>query len=230
MTVLQHIVLLGHICNGIIEPYPAIYGGHYQNDSYLSQYSFDPLINYVWNLSSINNTALQIYNVTPKYAYTNHQGSFENIESIYSTPDDINVIIYGPGTIVIDFGFENAGWLEIDSNDCNDNGLTLSISEYNKPITNMLSYPKTLKPKKYVQNGITTYRLETNSELYDGVRFGFIHVSNQTNKPWHIIGIRCVSQIKPTNYVGSFQSQQYPMLNYIWYGNIFPSRNTEIFY
>eukprot|EP01083_Nonionella_stella_P247969 859080_1 len=132
------------ICNAIIEPYPPLHGGIWQNDSYLSQYSADPIIDYIWDSKSINSSALQIYNVTPKYAYTNHQGSFSNLQSIYDTPENINVIIYGPGTITIDFGFENAAWFEIDSNDCTDNGLKMSISEYNQPITNMLSYPKTL--------------------------------------------------------------------------------------
>eukprot|EP01084_Bolivina_argentea_P065849 120033_1 len=207
-------------CQAIIEPYPPLHGGSWKNNSYLSQFSFDPIINYIWRLndSSLNTSALQIYNVTPKYATTDHEGSFDNLYSMYLTPNDINVIVYGPGNITIDFGFENAGWFEIDSNDCDDNGLTMSISEYNEPGKTLdPSFPKTLKPVKYTNNGITTYRLETNKQLYDGVRFGFIHVSKQTNKPWHIIGVRVVAQIKPDNYIGSFQSNQYPMLNYIWY-------------
>ncbi len=59
--------------------------------------------------------------------------------------------------------------------------------------------------------------METNSQLFDGVRYGFIHVSSQTNKPWHIIGLRAVSQIKPINYIGSFESTEYPILNTMWY-------------
>ena len=212
------IIIIIFTCNAIIEPYPSLNGGKWENNSYLSKYSPDPIINYKWNLSFVNRSELQIYNVTGKYAYSDNQGSFSNLESIYLTPNSVNVIIYGPGTITIDFGQENAAWFEIDSNDCNDNGLTMSISEYNKP-GNTLNphYPKTLKPIKYKENNITTYRLETNSELFDGIRYGFIHVSSQTNKPWHIIGLRIVSQIKPINYIGLFESKEYPILNKIWY-------------
>eukprot|EP01083_Nonionella_stella_P306904 1076672_1 len=120
------------------------------------------------------------------------------------------------GTISIDFGQEHAAWFEIDSNDCDDPHLMMSISEYNQP-SHIPGYPKTLTPIQYLQNGIITYRLETNDALYDGVRYGFIHISSKTNTSWHIIGVRAVSQIKPNNYVGSFQSTQYPILNQMWY-------------
>eukprot|EP01083_Nonionella_stella_P046378 124179_1 len=216
------LVVLGlYYCGSfaIIEPYPSVHGGRYLNNSYLSSYSSDPLINYVWDLDSVNSSQLQVYNITPKYAFTADEGSFVNLESIYLTPDDINVIVFGSGSITIDFGFENAAWFEMDSNDCNDNRLTMSISEYNRPGNTLdPNYPKTLQPVKYTNNGVSTYRLETNEALYDGVRYGFIHISNDTStEPWHIIGIRLVSQIKPINYLGLFESNEYPILNYIWY-------------
>ena len=218
LTVCLLVQLLIFAGNAISEPYPALHGGQWQNNSNLSNSSPDPIINYVWDLKSVNTSALQIYNVTAKYAYTDHDGSFDNLESIYASPGNIDVTVYGPGNITIDFGQENAAWFEIDSNDCDDPGLLMSISEYNQPgYTGNPKYPKTLAPVKYTQNGITTYRLETNPQLYDGVRYGFIHVSTQTGKPWHIIGVRVVAQIKPDNYIGSFQSPQYPMLNRIWY-------------
>ena len=59
--------------------------------------------------------------MTAKYAHTDHEGSFTNM-----TSENVNVIVYGPGNITIDFGQENAAWFEIDSNDCSDNGLTES--------------------------------------------------------------------------------------------------------
>lgn len=123
----------------------------------------------------------------------------------------------------------------------------------------------------FLKNKGTTYCLETNPDLYEGVRFGFIMVSNQTQNTWHITGflfvffciyffsfctfffcgllllnketkkkmtcshihlhcilcvknmkgIRCVSQILPTNYVGSFVSSEYPMLNKVWYASAY---------
>ena len=60
-----------------------------------------------------------------------------------------------------------------------------------------------------------TYRLELNSQLYEGVRFGWIHVMSFTNQ-WHITGLRLVCQTKPANYNGSFSCSD-PLLTRIWY-------------
>jgi len=90
----------------------------------------------------------------------------------------------------------------------------MSISEYNEPakVNSGSAHPaKTLVPVKHGN----TYRLELNSVLYEGVRFGWIHVRSFTSA-WHITGIRLVSQIKPTNYDGSFSCSD-SLLNKIWY-------------
>ena len=58
-------------------------------------------------------------------------------------------------------------------------------------------------------------RLELNRELYDGVRFAWIHVK-VFEKAWHIQGIRAVCQVKPTNYAGRFACDD-PLLTKIWY-------------
>lgn len=114
---------------------------------------------------------------------------------------------------MIDFGREFAGWLEIDSPDLSGR-VTLGISEFTQPTfanPPAQSISKTKEPKKYGD----TYRLETNDELYEGVRFAFINIE-EFDKPFHITDIRLVCQTKPVNYNGSFDSDN-EMLNRIWY-------------
>ncbi|GAA4336284.1 hypothetical protein GCM10023149_44870 [Mucilaginibacter gynuensis] len=124
---------------------------------------------------------------------------------------DKTIVVNGEGSIRFDFGQENAAWLEFDSPDLSGK-VEMSISEFNEPPVDASSYPvKTLSPKKYGN----TYRLELNPELYEGVRFGWIHVRSFP-KNWHITGVRLVCQIKPTNYNGSFSCSD-TMLTRIWY-------------
>ncbi|MEI7505158.1 MAG: alpha-L-rhamnosidase C-terminal domain-containing protein, partial [Paludibacter sp.] len=78
--------------------------------------------------------------------------------------------------------------------------------------TYMVKHPlKTSSPIKYGN----VYRLELNDQLYEGVRFGWIHV-RKFAKPFTIKNVRLICQIKPTNYEGSFSCSN-PMLNKIWY-------------
>src|SRR5260370_9770223 len=117
----------------------------------------------------------------------------------------------------MDVGRENAAWLEFDSPDLTGT-VEMSISEYNLPeITgNGAAHSvKTLAPIKYGNS----YRLELNSQFYEGVRFGWIQVMSFTSQ-WHITGIRLVCQTKPANYNGSFSCSD-PMLNRIWYAGAY---------
>ena len=73
--------------------------------------------------------------------------------------------------------------------------VTLGIGEYDSPWQTGPSGHKAARPKQY--NG--TYRLETNPELYEGVRFGFIEVARPTTgdlKPFTITGVRLVVQVR----------------------------------
>jgi len=164
----------------------------------------DPLVSYRWPNPRAND-ALEIYLQKPTVVSADKAVSFDNLESLTgSTP---NVTVKGLGSIRMDFGRENAAWLEFDSPDLTGN-VEMSISEYNQP---NVFLGKTLTPKKYGN----TYRLELNTEFYEGVRFGWIHVRSFTSA-WHITGIRIVCQTKPTNYNGSFSCSD-SMLTRIWY-------------
>jgi hypothetical protein len=73
--------------------------------------------------------------------------------------------------------------------------------------------------------GRRTFRLETNAELYEGVRFGFIEVAAPTEGssgeaapiPFTIDGIRLVVQTKAVNYTGHFTSPTDSMLEKVWW-------------
>ena len=136
-----------------------------------------------------------------------------NIELLLTKYTDApNVTVVGPGSIVMDFGVESAAWVEFDSFDLGDpssQGVNVSIGESNQ-IYMLGMVPKTDVPVQYN----TTYRLETNSQLYEGVRFAWI--TSETTAAWHITGVRSVCQIKPTNYTGAFSSSD-PFLDQIWY-------------
>lgn len=51
-------------------------------------------------------------------------------------------------------------------------------------------------PKAYPRNGYFTYRLETNPQLFEGVRYGWLTVNAAPATPWHITAFRAVAQYK----------------------------------
>lgn len=184
----------------IPEPYPYVDAGHFNGPSVPE--SPDPLIAYRWPNPKAAD-ALEIYLLRPKAVSANRPGSFEKLGSLTSKSPDVTV--KGDGSILLDFGIESAAWVEFDSPDC-PGGVEMSISEYNEP-----GLDKTRAPTKHGD----TYRLELNKELYDGLRFAWIHVKSP-GTAWHITGIRAVCQVKPTNYAGSFSCSD-PMLAKTWY-------------
>ncbi len=192
----------------IIEPYPPLNGGAFSGSPVPE--SPDPLISYHWHAAHASDS-LQIYTLRPARVWTDAPGSFENLPSLVRGKPAVTV--KGTGSIRLDFGVESAAWLEFDSPDLVGN-VTMSISEYNQPaiVNTGAQHPvKTREPSKY--GG--TYRLELNRELYEGVRFGWIHVET-FSRPWHIGAVRLVCQVKPTNYEGAFSSSD-PLLTRVWY-------------
>jgi hypothetical protein len=192
----------------IPEPYAPLHGGSFAGSAVLE--SPDPLIQYQWtNPQATDN--LQIYSLGPVRYFTETPASFESAttQSILKEP----ILVKGVGSIRFDFGVESAAWLEFDSPDL-AGSIEMSISEYNEPAIVNTGPPhrfKTAPPQRY-QN---TYRLELNPELYEGVRFGWIHVLT-FDRPFHITAVRAVCQVKPTNYRGHFSCSS-PMLTRIWY-------------
>lgn len=190
------------------EPYKPLHGGSFSGEKV--PLSPDPLVDYRWKETKVTDE-LQTYLLAPVKVTTDEPESFGNLES--ATEADCDVEVKGTGSIRFDFGVESAAWLEFDSPDLVGE-VEMSISECNEPaILNIgPEHPaKTLKPVKHGN----TYRLELNKSLYEGVRFGWIHVRT-FDKPWRITAVRLVCQTKPVNYEGSFACSD-PMLTRIWY-------------
>ncbi|WP_285058479.1 alpha-L-rhamnosidase C-terminal domain-containing protein [Pedobacter ginsengisoli] len=168
----------------------------------------DPLVNMEWSLPKATDD-LETYQLRPVSFSLSPSNSF-NMESFQKS----NVIIVnGKGSIRFDFGRVSAGWLEFDSDDLGDSVL-MSISEYNEPAKLNIGTAHQFKTAVAIKYG-KTYRLELNPLLYEGVRFGWIHVVSYKKK-WHIRNVRLVCQVKPTNYRGSFSCSD-PELTKIWY-------------
>lgn len=172
-------------------------------------YSPDPLIDWYWENPQASDD-LEIHILKPVDVKFTIPDSFQKIAL---TDKSTQIKVNGTGDIRFDFGQVNAAWLEFDSKDLNGN-IEMSISEYNEPA--ILNHGaqnriKTLEPIKYGD----TYRLELNDELYEGVRYGWIHIRD-FDKPWNIDDVRLVCQIRPTNYTGSFSCND-TLLSKIWY-------------
>jgi len=168
----------------------------------------DPIVRMRW-ANPTASSDLETYKLRPVKWTVSDPRSF-NMQQFQSKN---SIEVTGKGDIRFDFGRTNAGWLEFDSDDLADS-VTLSISEYNEPAivnTGAIHPVKTLSPVKYGN----MYRLELSPDLYEGVRFGWIHVLLH-KKNWHIKNLRLVCQVKPVNYSGSFSSSD-PELTKIWY-------------
>jgi len=189
-----------------IAPYPVVSGGAFTGKPVSA--SPDPLVSYVWTRES---EELQVYHLKPVKVSTETTPSFANVESALT--DDCFIKVNGEGSIRFDFGVESAAWIEFDSPDLSGE-VQMSVSEYNQPAVVNSGPQSPHKTGVPVKHG-NTYRLELNAELYEGVRFGWIHVT-RFDKPWHIKNIRLVCQTKPVNYAGHFESSD-TLLNRIWY-------------
>jgi hypothetical protein len=190
------------------QPYLVLNGGAF--DGPVVRESPDPLIGYRWKETKADDD-LQVYALRPVAAVADAKDAFGNLES--ATGATTAITVKGSGSIRLDFGVESAAWLEFDSPDLAGH-VEMSISEYNQPAVVNSGPEHPVKTAVPVKHG-NTYRLELNSELYEGVRFGWIHVRSFTSQ-WHITGVRLVCQTKPTNYNGSFSCSD-TMLTKIWY-------------
>lgn len=188
----------------IEEPYPVISGSFSGN---MIPESPDPLVGFTWKKTSADD-GLEIYFLHPKSISSDLPMNVQ-----FGKGNTLPIKVSGNCKLMLDFGQENAGWLEFDSDDF-DGEVEMSISEYNEPAvlnTGAQNRIKTLKPVRYG----TTYRLELNRELYEGVRFGWINIQS-LNRPCTITDVRLVCQVKPTNYQGSFSCSD-TMLTRMWY-------------
>ncbi len=193
----------------IEQPYEYVSGGALKGPAVPD--SPDPMVSYVWDCPKATDH-LQIFVATPRAAdVVSGKECFEGIQTVGKEACAVKVT--GEGVLRLDFGVELPAWIEIDSPDLSGD-VEMGISEYNEPEL----MPKVRKPVQYGQ----TYRLELNRELYEGVRYGFIHVK-RFDKPFTITAIRAVCQVKPANYTGSFDCDN-RLINKIWYTGAYDVR------
>ena len=190
------------------EPYPALHDGDFSKP--VVPESPDPLAAFRWRDPQATD-GLQTYLLGPVAVSTDQPDSFNKLSS--ATNGLCQVTVRGLGSIRFDFGVESAAWLEFDSPDFSG-AVKMSISEYNEPAIVNVGAQTPVKTKEPIKHG-QTYRLELNTSLYEGVRFGWIHVC-AFDRPWHITAVRLVCQTKPANYAGSFACSD-PQLTRIWY-------------
>jgi len=203
LCLLVLISIYGNSAIAQISGYPSITA---KRTGSLNPLSPDPIFDYAWSDPKVTD-GLESYQLKP-ISWT-----VSNVKSLNMINFKKNqvIIVNGKGDIRFDFGQNNAGWLEFDSPD-SIGGVEMSISEYNQTPDYPSNYPtKTLSPKKHGN----TYRLELNKELYEGVRFGWIHIRS-FSKSWRITGVRLVCQTRPVNYRGSFSCND-TTLTRIWY-------------
>lgn len=146
-------MLLHDVFAQIREPYRPLHDGHYAGPP--PPHSPDPTSSYRWDAPA-SADSLQLYMLAPKKIFAFPTAAF-------AIAGD-GITVNGSGELRFDFGVENAGWLEFDSDDLSDS-VEMSISEYNDPaIVNAgARHPvKTMSPVKYGNS----YRLELNDELY----------------------------------------------------------------
>jgi hypothetical protein len=193
----------------VVQPFPALNGGGFIGDAPAS--SPDPLVNYFWRADKLNDS-LQYF--VAKAVDIKTEGV-----KVQFLPND-ELLVEGTGNLRFDFGREYAAWFEFDCEDLSGQ-IEMSISEYNEPaiLNQGAQHPrKTAKPVKYG----STYRLELNDKLYEGLRFSWIHIRAAT-KPIRIKKPRLICQVMPVNYTGSFETDD-SVLNKIWYTGAYTVR------
>ena len=155
----------------LVEPYPYLHGDDPHGAPAVAA-SPDPLVSTTWSAVT-NITGLQVYNVTVPVGWVaSPPSAFSGLDSLASGQPQITV--RGSGSLRLDFGREHAAWFEFESADLGSqaSAVRTSISEYNEP------WPgKTQAPKSY---GGGQYRLETNNQLYEGVRYAWIFFEPQS--------------------------------------------------
>lgn len=177
-------------------------------------FSPDPLVDYRWEKPKATDE-LEVYALLPIKVSCDKP---KNVK--LGKKPDAPIAVTGVCNLMFDFGSNSPAWLEFDSDDF-DGDVLMSLGEYNQPgVTNWMvkHSDKTAKPIKYGN----TYRLELNDLLYEGARFGWIHIKT-VRKPFTIKSVRLICQAKPANYQGSFVCSN-AMMNKIWYTGAYTVR------
>jgi len=171
----------------------------------------DPMFKKTWqNPDKLQD--LELFNLKPVSMHCDAGVEQKGRDGVVATSD---------GDVRFDFGQVNAGWLVFRC-DALPEGTKCSISEFNEPAVFNAGSQSPAKTKEPVRLEDGSYRLELNSELYEGVRYAWIHFRGVA-EPVKVTDIHLVCQAKPVNYLGSFDSDN-EMLDKIWYAAAYTVR------
>ena len=188
--------------NTIQEPYPQVRGRF--SNAEVPQ-SPDPLVACRWEHTEYTDS-LEIYTLSPVSVIAD-KPEYVVIKDVQS------MRVTGACDLMFDFGRVSAAWLEFESHNL-DGDIEASISEFNEPAVFNAGSEHPVKTAVPVRYG-NTYRLELNKQLYEGVRYAWIHI-RKLNHPADISSVRLVCQTKPANYEGGFTCSD-TMLTRSWY-------------
>jgi len=217
------------------EPYPSLsdYNPHGQPPVPLSP---DPLVSYTWSPATTNASHLQSYRLTQSRHEFIHRKIWP--KSAVTVLENGSIQIHDTVTIQWDWGVERAAWFEVmvqlqqlQDFDERDWKMEMALSEFNSVYPGKRRVPQQY-PNTTTASRSSTYRLETNDELYEGVRFTWLFVTAKTkSKSMFVQGYddstttqpllltlkdaSIVSKIKPISYTGKFASSC-PRLAQIW--------------
>ena len=207
------------------EPWPPLNGGGFRGAP--QPQSPDPLVRYEWD-AGVNASVLQIFPVPATACGPAAGTAADSFLGAASAVGSVacSITVRGAGTLEVDFGVELPAWVEFDAVGVPaDASMSLGIGEYNA--VDYVGGFKADKPVAYCgAGGACTYRLETNSELYEGVRYAFLTLASAPSAPFTITALRAVSQAKAVNYTGAFSSPGDPVLERVWWTAAYTVRAT----
>jgi hypothetical protein len=202
----------------IPEPYAWLHGGSFGAPVAASR---DDLAAYSWPADFAGYGALQVFAAAPALAaQAVGADCAAGLDSLVAAPFGAGAVtVSGNCSLVLDFGVERGAWLELQLAAplpaCA--ALTASISEYNAPRPGGAAAPKAFGDG-------SALRLETNAQLYDGLRYAFLDIAAAPGcAPVVVTGARAVAQALPLNYEGAFASDD-EVLDRVFYAGAYAVR------
>ena len=170
--------------------YPSLSGGAFSGSPAPS--SPDPLASYRWEAATIQAQQFQEYRREPLKLLASEPvpSSFSGASTLLQGSAGAGaMVVSGPGSVGFDFGSECAGWLEFDSADLDlaSVAVSLSSSEFTLPQfttpTGENNHGNCTLPARAVMGIPGRYQLAINTQLYEGLRYAWLHVQAVSGNP-----------------------------------------------
>ena len=228
--------------------YPTLSGGAFSGAP--APASPDPLVTFRWDAATIANQSFQQYRRQPLSILGDSTPStFSGASTLLRGSSVVGaMVVTGAGSIAFDFGSECAGWLEFESDDLGAQlgstvSIALSSSEYTLPQyttpTGENNGGNCTKDARAVPGTPGRYQLALNNELYEGLRYGWLHAQSLGNKGFKftVSNFTAVCQAIPMNYADhAFEARGLPAatdaepgagaqaLEEVWYSAVYTTR------